>query len=133
MTSWSRVNKEWAEIVAAYEEILNIPRHIIEYVAVHYTLLLIVSGKANDEVASLQNIAVKDVEFDSVEFLGFDGWKETLDINPLFVYNSVNGEYGSFVGTCQLESEMTRDQIEQAFTICKKFKEIEEQINEYYY
>lgn len=132
MINWKKINKEWLEIIAAYEDILNIPRHIIEYVAVHMTLLYVVSGKSNDSIASIQDITADDVEHDCVEFLGFTGWKEDLDINPLFVYNRVNGDYTTFVGWL-IETGMSREQIEQAFTICKKFKEIEEQINEYYY
>jgi len=134
MTDWENVNENWKEITDIYEELFNIPRHIIEYVAVHDSLLLCTSGKSNKSVAELQGTTEDLVEGDCVEFLGFDGWNEDLDVNPLFIYHSVFGNYTKFIGRCDLESsKMTLEQIEQSFVVCKAFVEMEKQIDDYYY
>ena len=129
-----KVEQVWEIITNTYERLHNIPKHIIEYVAVYDAMLLAVSGKSNDDIAKNLGVGAEYVSIDCVEFLGFEGWKDTLDINPIFVYNSVNGDRDKFVGRCSIDSNiMSLNDIAEAYSICKKFKEMEKEIDEHYY
>lgn len=134
MTDWENVNESWKEITDIYEDLFQIPKNVINYVAVYDILLLCVSGKSNENIGNILNIDIKYVEKDCKEFLDHKGWKGDLDINPLFIYQCVFGNYCDFVGRCKTESKfMTEEQIRESFILCKKFKEMETEINDWYY
>lgn len=134
MTDWKQVNENWKKITEVYESLFGIPQHIIEYVAVYDYALLAVSGKSNKEILSIHPIQEEELVIDFQEFLGFEGWKESLDINPLFTYRAVGGIESKFVNACKADSKkISLNEINIAYDICKRFIGMEKSINDSYY
>lgn len=133
MIDWNNVNQDWKQITELYERLLNIPRHVIEYVAVYDYVLLSASGKSNKTISEIYDIDMDSLQVDLFEFLGYSGWKEDLDINPLFIYKSVGGMIEKFVIACRADSKILYPiEIELAYSVCERFVEMEKSINEYY-
>jgi hypothetical protein len=129
----TKTNNNWEEVQQIYKEKFNIPPRILDYVACEEILSLCCKGLTNEDIAFWVNTDTEYVSFVIKEFLGFDGFEHNLDLSPLVIYNNCNGNRNCFVGNIKLiTSLLSKKEIYDAYYICKKFLEIENQIKIYY-
>lgn len=134
----TKVNESWGKILELIESRIEVPKNIIELVAVKDILTLCASGVANHKIASVLQHDTFYVKSVLKEFIDFDGWPYDLDINPYTIYsNLMNREYSyekdmfkDFKQEINLISPYMNDEILilNAFTISKKLWSIEQEI-----
>jgi hypothetical protein len=116
--------KNWRLIKSQYKRLFNIPTDIIDKVAVEEILRLSCSGLSNEDISSSLDYDTKYIEGTLLTYLRFAGWSETLDINPLLLYNS-NRVKKDFLN-------IVKDNGEIAWEICSRYTKIEERIKRFY-
>lgn len=122
----------WETIKKLYEEKFNIPPRIVDLVAVEDILSQCVEGLSNKIIAFSYNDDITYVEKVLKEFIGFEGWKEDLDINPLKIFTTHPEylEYCSHIAT--ISPLVTQGAINRSYNLCRKYKDIRKEIEKYY-
>lgn len=74
-----------------YKDKLNIDEEIIDLLSEMDIMYYCATGTSNLAISNLLNIDIETVENILKNRFNFSGWKDTLDFNPLFVYNKSKG------------------------------------------
>lgn len=123
----------WKDVIEFYKEHLGIPAHIVEFLASYDILHLCCTGISNETISEILDIDLDEIKNVVKEKLNFIGWYRDLDINPLFVYNSTNGNQELYTASVMaVQGAMDKIYVNKSFMICKKFEKIEKEINKYY-
>jgi len=65
--------------------------------------------------------------------LGFEGWEQALDIDPLMLYTRVRGSKLGFTQQVILTSPLMKPrQISRAFKVCERYFELKKEVQNYY-
>lgn len=128
--------KVWESFKQYLHERTGIPSKVFDYMAVRDILHLIASGSGVDTVANFFDIEVETVQEVCSEFLNFSGYPEDLDINPYMIFNQVN-YYGRSINdfiheVSTLTPYYTVEEIKSFYTICLRFKDIENTLERYW-
>jgi hypothetical protein len=111
--------KQWIEFKEKfYKQFPEEDPKLLDYIAVYGILYLIVNGISNEDIAEILNENQEYIESVCDEFLGFLGYKETLDFSPIKQYI----RFKTFTERFKGESSSLFD----------TFLEIERKVNEYY-
>jgi hypothetical protein len=126
------MSETWEFIKSIYKIKFNIPKYVLEYVAVYDILNLCACGYSNKKISSYVNQDVSYIEEVLLDFYIFKGWFDDLDISPLAVYNLSGGIYIFYEQEIYSRSLIKDYQVKQSFKICKQFTEIKQEIYRYY-
>lgn len=91
-----------------------------------------VSGISNAKIAYTLNLDENYIKGTLIEFLGFEGWEEDLDLNPWFVYRRAGGKESFEFEIKTLTKATKYDIIELMFNICERYARIRKEIDEHY-
>lgn len=121
-------------ILDFYELTFGMPRDIPDKIAVLETLQLVCSGLSNTDVATiLKTVEPDDVQWAALVYLDFIGFSFTLDFNPLYIYNCVNGSESLFRNLYrQIKPKECTFHAKTLYRACEKLKVIEEEVKKYH-
>lgn len=123
----------WTAVLDLYENKLGVPNKIVEDLSCYDMLYLCCTGLSNNTISETLDIDINVVGDVLKRMLNFSGWYKDLDINPLFVYNSVKGVRDLYIASVMAVSGMIeKSYVNKSYTICKKFERIEREIDNYY-
>jgi hypothetical protein len=124
--------KVWKEITDYYEKNYNIPPRILDMIAVDPILKLCVEGLSNLHIVERLDFDMKYIMEEINKNLIFSGWDNDLDFNPIFIFKS-HQEYEDYVKQVNTISNITPiDIINKSYNLCRKYKKIIREIDEYY-
>lgn len=124
---------DWDYTKKLLEEKLNIPGKIIDYIAVKDILQLCASGSSNENISRFTDADVRYVSKTILEFFKFPGWSVDCECNPYQIFKSCDNDWESFVKEIEiLYPQYSITKIEQMFSICEIFIEIEEETEKYW-
>jgi hypothetical protein len=84
-------------------DITKLPVETLEKLALFSTTELVARGLSNAEVAKIVGITPEDVADDVGELVGgFKGFVANMQVNPLRVYQNVNGDLHEFVSAFEV-------------------------------
>jgi hypothetical protein len=122
----------WDSIKRIYKENFNIPDTIIEYYSTFEILKKCISGYSNLRISYGMKDDLKYIKEVLFYSLGFEGWEVDLDFSPIAVYNRCNNNYERYRQDILMISSITPDSaIEISYLLCRRYKEIEREINKY--
>jgi hypothetical protein len=122
----------WDFIKYLYKKHFNIPGDVIEYYSLEPILKRSITGYSNTRLAYSYNITSQDIKNILNKYMGFDGWNNDLDVNPLAIYNRYCGNYLLFTQEIKMVSTLMDDfSIDLSFVLCKRFVAIQRMIEAY--
>jgi hypothetical protein len=125
-------NEHWAEIRGLLSESSNTPELVIDYMAVINILQMCVRGLANLKIARFNGMDEEMVRRTIFQFLGFNGWKFDLDLDPWRMFVVTNGNFESYkLQILSLTNLLNCDIIQLSYKLCKKYEQIREEIKQY--
>lgn len=131
-----RLSNGWIEFKEIFHERFGVEPILADYIACWDILILTAGGRANKTIS---NFILEDdlsyIKKVQEEFLDFDGYKYDLDINTLMIYNRVDGDKDRYLKELEEITPLlfeNKELVETSYEVCKKFKEIERKVNEFY-
>lgn len=126
-------SKRWKLFTEYVSNEFGISEELLNYIAVEEILSCCVTGLSNNTIANICNCDIKYIKEVLNDFFEFDGWKEDLDINTYYLYESSGKIIDSYRMLIKTLSSASDDiDIDKSFYICKKYEEILEKVNKYY-
>jgi hypothetical protein len=123
----------WEYVKNFYVQHLHFPPRVVDYIAVDQILKYCVEGIS---VKSIAGYTESDEEYIAqvlVEFLEFLGWSEDLDVNPLAIYERLNGDYKEFRTEIELLTPlMPSVKINKSYGLVRKYLRIRKEVDKYY-
>ncbi len=127
------VNKNWEVIRLVNEKYLSIPPHVSDYIAIQDILRLCTFGLSNKTISERLQMQVGYIQDTLKHYFEFEGWDETLDFNPYFIYERATKKFNLYKNEIETVSATHNfDFILASFMICRIYDEIEETVNNYY-
>lgn len=115
----------WDVIKNYYKIMFNIPPLYIEYIACYPILIDCVTGYSNSSIARRHKLPETYVRDVIIDFLGFLGWEEDLDVNPYAIYKKTNRNFEFFNQELLINSAyLTQEDIKFIFKICNQFHKL---------
>ena len=125
-------NEHWAEIRTIISDIKNIPELVIDHMSILELVRLCVNGIGNMKIGYFTDLDVEVVEKILFQYLGFKGWTLDLDLNPWRIYYTTSGNYELYeMKIMSLTNLVDYDIINTSYKICKKYEQIQEEIQQY--
>ena len=125
-------NVYWTKIRGLLSESSNTPELVIDYMAVTNILQMSVRGLANFKIASFNGMDEEMVKHTLFKFLGFGGWEFDLDLDPWRMFVVTNGNFELYeLQILSLTNLLDCDIIQLSYKLCKKYKQIREEIKQY--
>lgn len=122
----------WEFIQFIYKKNYDIPPRIIDYIAVMDIVELCARGKSCKSIAKLLKFSYKYVRSVILEFLNFDGWDKDFETDFLLRYESLDGDYETFVSTVKSTTRLiTGKEINIAYRICGRIRIMRKEIKQY--
>ena len=117
-----------------YEKELGVPKEVVEYLAVIDVISLVASGHSNHTISNtLEKMNELYIESICRKFLGFEGWKQDLDVNTYFVYKNTGRNFDAFYAQVDNLTPLFTDAIiTKAFEICGRFEYMKKEIKKHY-
>ena len=126
-------SKRWKLFTEYVSNEFGISEELLNYIAVEEILSCCVTGLSNKTISNICNCDVRYVKEVLNDFFEFDGWKEDLDINTYYLYESSGKMIDSYKMLIKTLSSASDDiNIDKSFYICKRYEEILKKVNEYY-
>ncbi len=123
----------WSLLKHYYSVKFNIPTRVVDFIAIQDITKKSISGYSNSRIAYSVGETIIYIKEVLEEFLDFGGWTLDLDVNPLAIYNRSNDNFINFrQEILMLTSLMSDIDINVSFSLCRKYKKIESEINKYY-
>lgn len=128
-----KIETTWDLIKLIYWKKFGIPPMVVDFIAVQDVLRKCVSGYGNRTICFATDEPINYVRDTLIYFLGFAGWDDDLDINPLAVYNACDNSFEKYKQDIVITSALLTDfQIELSFKVCERYKTILKEIKKYY-
>lgn len=122
-------HSHWEEFVSHCEKNLGISRKTLDMISISNILDLCVRGFSNTHIADYLDIDKAYVKTILESTMGFSGFKTNIDYSPLFLFKKLSKE--EFRERFEKHLQNSK-QLENLLTFCKKYEEIERQLDEYY-
>lgn len=119
----------WEDFLTHCERNLGISRKILDLISISSILDLSVRGFSNKHIANHLELDERYVRNILESTMGFSGLKTDSESSPLFLYQKLTTvEFEN-----QFKQHLENDkQTKNLLAFCKKYKEIERQLDEYY-
>lgn len=126
------VHPNWEVIQKIYKELFGVEPEVINFIAVKDILRLCCYGMSSKRISSELFVGEEYVTDVLIEYFDFGGWEETLEINPLSLYNSTI-EFSDFVKYIEdfAEDSINKNLIHAAYEMCKKYEKLKELLKNY--
>ena len=123
----------WKEFCEYVNTTLEIPKEILNLLAVNDILFACVVGLSNKTIANRFNLDIEYIKYTLKEFLDFEGWEYDLDLNAFNIYKRSNRDLNSFsLFVDTLSSLVTKETKEILFGLCEKYEELFKKVEKYY-
>ena len=119
-----------------YLDNFGIKPDLVELLADNDILTMCASGSSNKSISDMFDIEESDIEEVLLAIFSFAGWKDDLEINPLYIYNALETEsfasglflFNKFKVWIPAYLDYTQDQIKTMFRLCKRYTSIANRI-----
>jgi hypothetical protein len=121
----------WELIKKIYQEKLNIPQDVIEYVAIMDILKLCACGYCNKHISRVTKHDIQYIESVLADIFSFDGFSSDLDFSPIAIYNKCNNKL-VFYNELTVISDRNAKLVEFLYTLCSKYAQIKSYVDKYW-
>ena len=123
----------WDYIKDIYSRKFNIPPLITDFIAVERIVYKSASGYSNRRISFAINESMEYIRQVLEDFIGFSGWDNDLDFNPLALYNRNKDNYDEYMREVSMISSITSDfYTSLTYKVCERYTKMKERIKEYY-
>ncbi len=121
----------WELIKRIYQEKLNIPSDVIEYVAIMDILKLCACGYCNKHISRVTRHDMQYIESVLMEVFGFRGFQSDMDFSPIAIYTKCNKKL-VFYTELSVISDKNIKLVEFLYALCSKYTQIKSYVDKYW-
>jgi len=123
----------WDVIINYYKNTFNIPQRYVELSACMPILRECVEGYSNKSISRRLKLPEDYIRETLENFLYFAGWSEDVDVSPIALYNSAEGDLERFRELFYMSSAYSKAKIiKVSFILCKKYTDLKKELESYY-
>lgn len=122
----------WDLIKKVYKIKFGIPARVVDLMAGEPIIRLCVEGRSNKYISKKLRLPQRYIRSVLMDCIRFVGWKQDLDISPIMVYDSVDGDWYYYKTTIKTVSSLTTPkEITLSYNLCRRYKTIRKEIVTY--